>query len=90
MVIYSLIIMGWVKYICKTFVSRFASNKCCLRDVGERFGIGISTCFYQIVRVMEYLVSVAPKYIHFPKTEDEKEYMSREFEQVRYWKKYET
>ncbi|KAJ8911774.1 hypothetical protein NQ315_008827 [Exocentrus adspersus] len=50
----------------------FARNKCCLRDVAER----------QITRVMEFLVHVAPQYIMFPKSENEKLVMAQKFEEI--------
>ncbi|KAI4466410.1 dde superfamily endonuclease [Holotrichia oblita] len=57
----------------------FAANKSSLRDVSQRFGIGLSTLYRSIEKVMEFLIFIAPKVIRFPKTMEEKEKLSSEF-----------
>ncbi|GLV33440.1 hypothetical protein CBL_20179 [Carabus blaptoides fortunei] len=60
----------------------FSGNKCCIRDVAERFGIGQTTCFRQIIRVTNYLVNAAPTYIKFPRSLEEKQKLAEEFSQI--------
>ncbi|CAI6372569.1 unnamed protein product [Macrosiphum euphorbiae] len=43
----------------------FSANKCSLRDVSERFGIGLTTQFRINNRVMDFLVSISSKFINF-------------------------
>ncbi|XP_031335329.1 putative nuclease HARBI1 [Photinus pyralis] len=60
----------------------FAGNKCCLRDVSQRFGVGIASLHRQCDRVMEFLVSIAPQIITFPTGDLQKLSMAKEFEKV--------
>lgn len=63
---------------------RFAGNKCCHRDVAERFGVAASTCFNQHLRVMKYLYHISSSVIKMPQTDEEKYECARKFERVRY------
>ena len=63
---------------------RFAANKCVIRDVANRFGMGISTFHRCAERVMDYLIDISPKIIKFPETEKEKEEAAASFEQIKY------
>lgn len=61
---------------------RFAGNKCCLRDVAQRFGIGQTSAFRIINRVVDYLIDTAGSIIRFPVTEEEKLFTAEEFYKV--------
>ncbi|KAE9528544.1 hypothetical protein AGLY_012115 [Aphis glycines] len=45
--------------------SMFSANKCCLRDVSERFGVGLTTQFRINNRVMDFLVDISATIINF-------------------------
>ena len=47
--------------------------------MAERFGVGLKTAFTQILRVMVYLLSIAPNIIKFP---DDLEEEADNFEEV--------
>ncbi|XP_064468322.1 uncharacterized protein LOC135379015 [Ornithodoros turicata] len=59
-------------------VRGYAANKACIRDVAGRFGLGETTTFRSIERVMEFLVKVAPTVIIF---HDDLRKLATEFEQ---------
>lgn len=63
----------------------FAGNKVSYRDVADRFGIAESTVFKIINVVMDFLVAVAPTFIHFPQTAAAKQDLADEFFQVLYF-----
>jgi len=44
---------------------RFSVNKCCLRDVSERFGVGLTTQYCINNIVMDFLIDICSTYIHF-------------------------
>ncbi|KAJ8926564.1 hypothetical protein NQ314_021057 [Rhamnusium bicolor] len=50
----------------------FAGNKSSLRDVAQKFGIGLTTLFSQNDKVIDYLISIAPTLIKIPTLEVEK------------------
>lgn len=64
------------------YYNRFAGNKCCLRDVAERFGVGLGTCFKQHMRVMNFLYDIAPSVIAMPNNEESKEECAEKFREV--------
>ncbi|XP_049512731.1 putative nuclease HARBI1 [Dermacentor silvarum] len=57
----------------------YAANKACIRDVAGRFGLGETTTFRVIERVMEYLVELAKTEIAFP---DDIRGLAKDFEQL--------
>ncbi|KAL1466582.1 hypothetical protein MTO96_042627 [Rhipicephalus appendiculatus] len=57
----------------------YAANKACIRDVAGRFGLGETTGFRVIDRVMDYLVGLAKTVIALP---DDLQGLSTKFEQV--------
>ncbi|KAH6919728.1 hypothetical protein HPB50_029284 [Hyalomma asiaticum] len=57
----------------------YAANKACIRDVAGRFGLGETTAFRVIERVMEYLVELAKTEIAFP---DDIRGLATDFEQL--------
>lgn len=57
----------------------YAANKACIRDVAGRFGLGETTVFRIIERMMEYFVELAKTAITFP---TDLEHLSADFEQV--------
>lgn len=59
-----------------------AGNKTVLRSVGDRFNISLSTLHVITRRVINFLLSIAPNIIRFPETEEEKNQVATEFEQV--------
>lgn len=63
-------------------VIRFASIKCALRDVANRFGISLSSQFRVNDRVMNFLIKIAPNIIKMSKSDAEKESVVKEFEMV--------
>lgn len=60
----------------------FAANKCSLRDVALKFGISVSTAHKVIEKIMEFLVSLGPKYIQFSRSEAEKAEVAEKFVSV--------
>ncbi|KAK5648280.1 hypothetical protein RI129_003172 [Pyrocoelia pectoralis] len=60
----------------------FAENKCSIRDVADRFGLGQVTFHRQCERVINFLVHLAPEVIVFPRTAEEKRLIAEEFEKV--------
>ncbi|KAI4455562.1 hypothetical protein MML48_9g00005579 [Holotrichia oblita] len=59
----------------------FACNKVCLRDIAERFNIGISTLHRILERVTSYIISIAKNVIIFPDTEHSKAETALKFAQ---------
>ncbi|XP_037526721.2 putative nuclease HARBI1 [Rhipicephalus sanguineus] len=57
----------------------YAANKAYIRDVAGRFGLGETTAFRLIERVMDYLVELAKTVIAFP---DDLQGLSTKFEQL--------
>lgn len=53
-----------------------------MRDVSEKFGIGISTLFRNMDRIINYLLDRGKDIIQMPQTEEEKENLAREFQKV--------
>ncbi|KAM0734091.1 putative nuclease HARBI1 [Formica fusca] len=60
----------------------YAANKCAMRDVAERFGVGESTFFWIMNRVMDYLLNLAAEVITFPITDDEKKSAAKNFYKI--------
>ncbi|VEN35233.1 unnamed protein product [Callosobruchus maculatus] len=60
----------------------FAGNKVCLRDVSQRFGIGTTSGFRIICRVVDFLISIAGDIICFPSSRDDKNSLANEFKKV--------
>lgn len=52
-----------------------------MRDVAERFGVGLVTAFRQHDRVTDFLISIAPNVISFP---HDYQNTSDSFEQVKF------
>lgn len=63
----------------------FAGNKATYREVADRFGVAESTVFKVMNVVMDFLVGVAPTFIHFPVTSAAKRTVADEFFQVFYF-----
>ena len=61
---------------------RFAGSKTCIRDVAAQFSIGESTFHRQMIRVVNYLVNIAPNIIKFPQSDEEKAMLASQFERV--------
>ncbi|XP_008188998.1 putative nuclease HARBI1 [Acyrthosiphon pisum] len=57
----------------------FSANKCCLRDVSERFGVGLTTQFRINNRVMDFLVDISATIINLNEGTVN---LSREFQKV--------
>lgn len=62
--------------------SRFAGNKCSLRQVGDRFDVSISTCECVLKRVMNYLYDISKQIIIFPFTSEDKQALAERFKKV--------
>lgn len=63
----------------KVLCCRFAGNKCCIRDVAGRFNLSES-CFHGMKnRVVDYLLTIAPRVIKFPA---DLEGLASDFEEV--------
>jgi len=61
---------------------RFAGSKTCIRDVASQFSIGESTFHRQMIRVVNFLLHIAPNVIKFPQTDEEKLTLASQFERV--------
>jgi len=61
---------------------RFAGSKTCIRDVASEFSIGESTFHRQMIRVVNFLLHIAPNVIKFPQTDEEKAALASQFERV--------
>lgn len=55
-----------------------------MRDVAERFGVGESTFFRIMNRVIDYLLSIATEIIKFPITDDDKKSAAENFYKVKF------
>ncbi|KAK4887461.1 hypothetical protein RN001_003732 [Aquatica leii] len=61
----------------------FAGNKCCIRDVANRFRMAESTFFSSFQRVLEFLIAIAADVIKFPSNLERKLNISRAFEGIK-------
>jgi len=55
-----------------------------MKDVTERFGVGESTFFRIMNRVMDYLLSIAAEIIIFPITDDDEKSAAKNFYKVKF------
>uniref|UniRef100_A0A1I8P617 DDE Tnp4 domain-containing protein n=1 Tax=Stomoxys calcitrans TaxID=35570 RepID=A0A1I8P617_STOCA len=61
----------------------FSGNKTTLREVSNLFDLSLSTTHSCINKVLDFLVNdVAPQVIKFPSTNEDKEYVAKEFEKI--------